>query len=217
MGWDVRGEWVLMYARGLTQAQIADLCGADQITVTRCIAWAKRRDSDLQREHNSFRPEPEIPSRLASHFGLRVRDLGEFIAANRRVPFSKGGSPEERSLGVWLAKQRKADREGTLVPERQAALDSAGNWRDHGRAQRDERKWQQNLSDLASFTSTTGRLPSYRRPKDDTERRLGIWLHGQRQLDGEGKLLDDKSASLAAAVPGWNTWKKRPDTRRGDR
>lgn len=209
MGGEACDEWVLMYSKGLTQAQIADLCRADQSTVTRAIGWAKRRDPDLQSEHNSFHPEYEKPSLPTRQFLERVAELKDFIDAHGRAPFTKGGAPEEWQLGVWLAKQRKAAREGRLLPERRRALDAAGNWQDHGRAQRDERNWQDNLVCLAAFTAATGRFPSYRRPDDDFERRLGTWLHSQRQLEAEGRLPGDRSASLTAQVPGWYTWRKR--------
>lgn len=95
------------------------------------------------------------------------------------------------------------------MPEHREALDATGNWKDTGRAQRDEQRWQDTLSAFTAFVENEGDLPSYKRAADETERRLGTWLHGQLQLEAEGKLPEIRSDALTQAVPYWYTWHKR--------
>lgn len=205
------GEWTLMYRKGLAVARIAQLCRIEVEQVSRAVAWAKRRDPSLQAEHESYAPAPDElqPPALGRHWASRRDELAEFIATSGRAPYYSGGDPAEISLGRWVAKQRLAAKNGTLVPELREALDATGNWQDTGRAQRDEQRWQEALLAFAAFVGNEGHLPSYKHPADETERRLGTWLHGQRQLEAEGKLPEIRSAALKQAVPHWYTWRKR--------
>lgn len=71
--------------------------------------------------------------------------------------------------------------------------------------------WRKRLNALARFMSTSDRWPSYRTYTDSTERQLGIWLHAQRQNALDGRMPNEMAAGMNAAVPGWNTWKRKAE------
>lgn len=196
-------EWVLMYRRGLTAARIAGICDVNPKKVTRALGWAKRRDHALEEEHLSNAPKP---SAVSLRWAQRCEELSRFAAKNGRMPFARGHSDSESSLGRWLAKQRSAAAQRDLSEEKRQALAAAGDWESTPRSQKDARRWDERLAGLAAFLASESRLPSYRRPCSETERLLGTWLHGQRQRAFNHQLSVDQLRSLQDSVPDWNTW-----------
>lgn len=196
-------EWVLMYRRGLTSAQIAAICDVQPQKVTRALGWAKRREPGLEEEHLSNAPRRSM---VSQQWAKRCEELTRFVSKNGRMPSARGRSDSESSLGRWLARQRAAAARSNLPEEKRRALAAARNWEDTPRSQKDAQRWEERLAGLAAFVASESRFPSYRRPRSETERILGTWLHGQRQGASNYRLTADQLESLQDRIPGWNTW-----------
>lgn len=165
----------------------------------------------LAAEHAHHRPL-RVPVRQylrTEMWNARYAELRGFRASFGRMPYASTADPTEASLGRWLARQRYALSQGRLDDVRQRQLDELGEWRQPARTYRDAKRWKLSLEDLVTFRSRSNRLPSYKHYSDEAERRLGIWLHHQRQAASAGTLTSQRVADLDAAVPGWNTWRAR--------
>jgi hypothetical protein len=55
-------------------------------------------------------------------------EYAEFLAAGRRVPAARSDDPLERRLALWGTNQRRAFRNGTLLPERAELLRTLPIW-----------------------------------------------------------------------------------------
>lgn len=207
-------EWVLMYRKGLTAARIAAICDVHPQKVTRALGWAKRREPGLAEEHLSNAPTPRMVSR---QWAKRCEELACFVSKNGRMPSVRGRSDSESSLGRWLTKQRAAAARSNLSEGKRRALAAVRNWEATPRSQKDAQRWEERLAGLAAFMASESRFPSYRRPRSETERILGTWLHGQRQGASNNRLTADQLESLEDRVPGWNTWTSARATRSADR
>lgn len=198
-----------MYRSGLTPHRIAELCDVPEGRINRALGWSKRRDPSLAVEHVDHLPpdDRETPSQISDQWKARYAELLLFTTATGRMPFTKVPDPVEASLGRWLARQRYALVKGRLDRNRQLLLDASGSWRQSTRAQRDMTRWKETLNESARHMRTSNRWPSFRNHADETERRLGTWLHAQRQSALTGTLTDKQLADMNAVAPGWNTWR----------
>jgi hypothetical protein len=209
-----REEWVLMYRNGLTQAQIAVLCNMPREFINRSIGAHKRGDPSLEVDHVANRPEPSqstTPPLPSPQWLAYCDELVRFLSEHGRPPRLNISDVAELSLARWVGRQRTAARNGSLDPSWRRALDRAGNWQESARTQRDDARWRARLDLLSEFKSNEGRWPSYRHYANESERILGTWLHQQRQGAFNVSLLPEKRKLLDAAVPGWNTWRQRPE------
>lgn len=73
-------EWDLMYRRGLSVRQIAELCGAVRGTVDRHLRSQKLRDPSLGADHLANRPQPK--ARPLGSTGSRTWKPFELSASN---------------------------------------------------------------------------------------------------------------------------------------
>jgi hypothetical protein len=55
-------------------------------------------------------------------WAARVREIEHFVGEHGHRPRPQGATPEERRMGFWLTRQRRAKREGHLSPEAEALL-----------------------------------------------------------------------------------------------
>lgn len=196
-----------MYRRGLTPRQISVLCDVPLVRVNRTLGWSKRRDMTLAAEHAEH--APEHPPRITDTWNKRYSELRIFRDSVGRMPYAHTAAPIEASLGRWLARQRRALRHGKLGDVCQRRLDELGEWYISARTHRDANRWSLSLENLASFRASSNRFPSFKNYMDETERRLGTWLHVQRQAASNGTLAPQRIADLDATVSGWNTWQTR--------
>ncbi|GAA3742862.1 hypothetical protein GCM10022239_17940 [Leifsonia bigeumensis] len=60
---------------------------------------------------------------VAKAWGVRVHEIHAFIAEHGHRPRPQGSTPEERRMGFWLTRQRRADKEGKHTPEQKTLLD----------------------------------------------------------------------------------------------
>lgn len=119
-----------------------------------------------------------------------LEDVVDAVAERQslRLPTGLCGARSDVRIDSWLYRNRIAERDGSLSPDRRSALDARiPNWRDAGRGRHEraglladtEAELQQSTLDaiwldraksLREFVDRTGELP--RRP--DTERGIGI-------------------------------------------
>jgi hypothetical protein len=202
-----------MYRSGITSAEIADLCDVDDILeVLRALAEAKRADPTLEKEHsgNLLARARQVAERVAEKRAFatpwvtRLNELSAFVEANGVMPRQRGGDEKETSLGRWLHAQRGKVGKGTLDRRQRAALDAVGDWDSARRAEREAKRFPDQLRALAEFRSRHKRWPTYMNRTDPAERALGVWLHTLRQASRDKRLPDPVRDVLDRTVPGWN-------------
>jgi hypothetical protein len=62
---------------------------------------------------------------LPSMWVERVEEIVTFVSVHGHRPRAQGPTPEERRMGFWLTRQRRAERDGKLAPEAEAMLSGA--------------------------------------------------------------------------------------------
>jgi hypothetical protein len=201
-------EWDLMYCKGLTAGQIAELCGVKGNSVSRHLRAQKTTYPKMQAEHDGNRP-PANPRPLLASWNANLDALSAIQQTEGRYPSSSDSDPGRRRLGSWLSVQRRAHRNGKLSEVKLEALTALPGWTVNQRKELDSRRWRTTLRDLQVYVAQSNRWPRYRKYSSDAERLLGVWLHGQRQKSAQRTLSDSRNEMLDAAVPGWNTWKTR--------
>jgi len=104
------------------------------------------------------------------------------------------------ALGKWVNNQRQAYRQGKLLPDRVAALETLGvAW-----SVLDD-KFEEGLDALRRFWDGHGSVEVPKRHKDpSTGFALGTWVKNQRQAYRKGKLSPDRVAALNALSFAWN-------------
>lgn len=85
---------------------------------------------------------------VPSGWAMRVREIEEFIREYEHRPRPQGGTPEERRMGFWLTRQRRALRDGALSDVEVTLLSEA----------------------LPGWETPDGRSPGPRRPQRPRQR-----------------------------------------------
>lgn len=210
-----RHEWELMYVRGMSIIQIAEVCRVDNEPVRRHIRARERDDPSIFGRrlirHTQPAPPPSVvPSPLSGRrdpghvWEARFEHLRRFMEERGQYPQQLSPDPDERKLFGWLGYQRDQDRDGRLSAERAAQLDTLGSWR--GRALGDrETHWRNTHTKLLQFIQDAGRLPSRYNPRvTPEETALDVWLAAQRANARRGELPSSRRAALDDTMPNWN-------------
>jgi hypothetical protein len=95
-------EWELMYRKGLTAGQIAELCGVAPQKVRRHIRAQQATQSGLRVGHESNLPHV-APAPPRASWLAKVAELSALWERDGRYP---------SRLGHWLSVQRRAHRKG---------------------------------------------------------------------------------------------------------
>jgi len=158
--------------------------------------WA---DNGLNVEARLYQEEP-IWQMVVLNAGIRL--VSAWAAAIVRWKVTKGS--EERSLAMWVGRQRQDKKNGTITGERAALLETVPGWS----WDPSESAWQGAYEQLLGWLDEhEGRYPSHRAAKGSEERSLAAWVNRQRKVKKNGR-LSAESAALLAAVPGWS-WDNR--------
>ena len=205
-----RGEWTLMYVRGLTIRQIATLCRVDYEKVRLHIRSRERRDPTLlgRRLLLHDQPAPAPPQPAAPYrepWQDKFAQLRTFVRRWRRFPQQLSTDPEEKSLHRWLRHQRARYTAGRMTEDQSRSLDTLGQWRGAVIGDR-ETHWRNVHAQLLQFIQDTGRMP-HRQNENATELEatLDVWIQTQRAKARAGKLSPTRRRILDDTVPGWNT------------
>jgi hypothetical protein len=106
------------------------------------------------------------------------------------VPCAYG---QDKSLGLWVSKQRNHHINNKLGIDRKERLDEIGfAWKD-GRAYNDK-LWHQQCEKLVEFKRTNGHcvVPN----KYEQDKSLGIWVRMQRSIQNNNKMRSDRKELL---------------------
>jgi len=204
-GASLHPEWDLMYRKGLTVARIADLCSVLRQTVGGHIRAQRALYPDIEMEHLANRP---VARRPTVQWLETLDAVSRFCSERGRFPTSTDPDAGVCRLARWLQDQRSRLRRGVLRPEQRRRLDGAlPGWADNQQARLGAARRQERIAQLQAFRDREGRWPHYEGPVDEAERVLGVWLHGQRQAFGAGRLTAEQLEQLDAAALGWNAWR----------
>lgn len=130
---------------------------------------------------------------------IRAAAVARYRLESGRFPAANAADREARGLGMWLRTQRRALRDGKLLPHREEWLSrNLPNWEDPYTD-----VWLAKAEATAHFAADAGRLPSLGEDRDETERELAGWLRTQRAIAREDRLPDERRAWLDDALPGW--------------
>jgi len=203
-------EWVEMYRRGIEPARIAEVCGAAANTVRYHLQIAAKQEPALRGQHAAAAPVKR-PSAAALQ---RMHGVISFYRTEGRLPAVHAASSGEQALGSWLYRRRRESEAGTLSPALREGLSVIPGWDKAPRKVEDEARWQRRLREVEAFRKAGGALPRHQKTDDPVERTLGVWLHGQRINDSEGKLAPEKKSQLDQLLPGWREGRPRTGGRR---
>lgn len=127
-----------------------------------------------------------------------INDVGRFFTEHDRWPSAVAESDFERSMGVWLNKQRVDDAGGDMDQFRRAFLDHhLPGWKACA-----EEIWQERAREASDFVLSHARLPELE-ADEKTERLVAIWLTTQQALARTEILGLRRGAWLDAHCPGW--------------
>ncbi|WP_285240850.1 helicase associated domain-containing protein [Pseudarthrobacter sp. MEB009] len=193
-------EWVLMYRRGITTPKIAAGAAVSESTVRYHLAIAAKLDPSIRSEHRAALPVAQQRLTLAGQRNLE--NIVALYLAEGRLPTKR--SAHEKALSAWLRRRRQEAAQGTLSPIYAVALDVIPGWgRSSTKQVDDEKRWKQRLVEVSAYRAAGNDWPRHNKTKDQSERVLGVWLHGQRINDRTGKLDAGKKSQLDKLIPGW--------------
>jgi superfamily II DNA or RNA helicase len=118
-------------------------------------------------------------------------------------------------VGKWAARRRREWHEGTLLPERVAALEAIEGWtwnptdQTRGGLDGDFSTYAYGMSRLSVFVEEHGHACPPGVYGDDVGFHLGMWVQGRRRDRARGD-LDTRAAAALEALPGWS-WNVRQD------
>ncbi|MHA7225577.1 helicase associated domain-containing protein [Glutamicibacter soli] len=142
-------------------------------------------------------------NRPSTRWRQRVEEAVEFQTRHGRLPLNRGGATE-RSLHVWLTRQRRLFVQGMLPATKIELLKGLKGWQASPREQLDE-AWLARLSAVKEFITINGQVPRYRNHLTEQERVLGVWLHVQHQRRTEGTLSSWRLNEINETLPGWRS------------
>src|SRR5688572_9217549 len=207
---DAHPEWTLMYRKGLSRKEIAQLAKVGFSAVAYHLAGTKALDPGLRAEHRAaaamIPPTPGIK---------RLYQLLAMVEATGRFPSRDAEDPAERELAQWLRRRRRDAEAGLLNRVIGEGLAVLPDWqRKPGEARR-EQKWQCRLQQLTAYRAAGRPWPRANSAATELERELGRWLSTQRHKFRQGELSPARSEALDAALPGWLTGRKGANPKAG--
>ena len=97
-------EWVLMYRLGLSRKRIAALVRVHHAVVGYHLVIARRRDPQLEAEHQADAGAGTGPSPRSL---ARMEEVIAWITAEGRLPRGHSENKGERSMARWLSDRRR--------------------------------------------------------------------------------------------------------------
>lgn len=196
-------EWDQMYLAGLTAREIAEYCHVNLATVHLHLKKRAKYQPDFRVLHENALALRH-PDRPTFHWKSRLGQVKKFIVNNKRYPCSSGESLE-RTLFLWLARQRRSYKSGEMSPGKTYLLSQLPDWESFISEDYLEEKWQSSLNELAEYVHRFNALPRYHNYSSAVEHHLGVWLHNQHQKRSKGLLPKNRMAALEIIYPGWRS------------
>lgn len=199
-------EWVLMYRLGLSRKRIAELVRVHPAVVGYHLVIARRRDPQLEAEHQAAAGARTGPSPRSL---ARMEEVIAWITVEGGLPRGHSENRDERSMARWLSDRRREAAEGTLDPAYRDGLARVPAWAGNHRAAADESRWHDRLAELVAFRQEGYDWPRHHDYDSEREHTLGVWIHAQRYKRRRGDLDPVKVKLLDDTVPGWQTGRTR--------
>lgn len=198
-------EWVLMYRKGLSRKQIAELTRSDVAAVSHYIAAAKTADPALHAEHAAA-AKGSVAGAVP---GLkRMHQVVAMVETTGRYPSRNAEDRAERELAQWLRRRRRDAEAGILNPVIREGLAALPDWQRKPGEAAGQQKWQDRFKELVAYRAAGNPWPRTTPTATGQERDLGIWLRGQRYKYKHGQLPPARAQALDTALPGWITGRK---------
>ena len=135
--------------------------------------------------------------RQKATFESQLQRASEFVRRHGENPRFRGGRAREEPTYRFLCSQRRQKAEGTLSPERAAALDHAiPGWAKTHRAELNESAFDRQLASLSTFVRDHGRRPRRSADRSPEERALAAFFE-----NSHGPTRRDAIRAVVAGVP----------------
>ena len=139
---------------------------------------------------------------LENQWNSTFNKLILFVEVNKRFPLLLSKIQTEKSLALWCRNQRTNKRLGKLSKHKMERLQNIKGWVWGV----DYRKiWDKKLYEAKRFIETHNKIPS-QHSKDDTEKRIGVWIYRQKK-DFKNGILDrerfERLKSLSTFFVAW--------------
>lgn len=142
-----------------------------------------------------------IEKELLSTWDMHILQLKEFISETGRCP--RSSVRNEHALSAWICRQERNYYAGKLSEEKYMELHQLTNSCRKGKVsvkphvQRTRKPFSVRLTELESFITANGRLPtSAKSSSDPNEKGLTVWLRGINARAKEGTLSEKDRAEL---------------------
>jgi hypothetical protein len=171
--WDAapNPEWVLMYRRGLSGGQIADLESAAPATVGYHLNIARAADPELLTEHQAA---AGVRTALVTSQGQdRMQQLVTMVQETGRYPSRNAPEVSERTLAAWLQRRRREAGAESLAPPFRDVLAVLPGWESEPRAIAEEARRQDCLGALAANRAAGRDWPRHKATVSGEEHELG--------------------------------------------
>jgi hypothetical protein len=200
-----------MYKQGIPSTKIAAGAGIAQSTVRYHLSLAVKAQPELRDEHKAAL----VAVTRQTSAGLQnMDDVIAFHQTEGRLPTTGGKTARERALGVWLHRRRQDAMVGALSPAYIESLSAIPGWEVSSTRQADnEARWGRRLSELVEYMAAGNDWPRHKKPANEQERALGVWLHVQRITYRGGTMTPSRESQLNV-VPGWREGRARSGGRR---
>ena len=124
--------------------------------------------------------------------------LVRYVARERSARVSQAHEDDGYKLGVWVAGQRDAYRQGNLASDRKERLAALPDWTWDTL----EASWEEAYARLRAFARREGHTRVVGSCLDNDGFRLGQWVTKQRYARNHGRLSAERERRLES-LPGW--------------
>lgn len=192
-----------MYLAGLTAREISDRCNSNLSTVHRHLRTRESYEPGFLIKHREAieRRHQDTPT---TQWRLRCDELAQFMIREGHLP-TQDGSASERSLRLWLQRQRRSYSRGKMSPSKIALLQKIDGWITEPFKMEMEEKWKDSFLRLCLYVADHGEYPRYHEYASEDERQLGVWLHTQTQRRAQGSLVQARQIIMDQQFPGWKS------------
>lgn len=123
----------------------------------------------------------------------RYAELLHFVTTYQKMPSKTSDVHEEKTLAFWIAGQKTAYKNNKLDSQKVEKLELIPNW------QWSKTNWYETFVHVAEYYKNNKVYPS-RNSSDEQEKKLGLWLHSQRQRRFK---LSPEQQYMLEGLPEW--------------
>lgn len=200
-------EWITLALNGVAPEQIAPRVYYTAQEVRAYIGSFRRRHPEVWARRLFLHDQPQPrPANFVDKDRFWRRQLHEVMAfqlRHGRRPVHASDDGHEMRLGQWITAQRSDEKVGKLPGHRRRWMDeNVAEWRIPDRDVAGAQRWRERLDQVRDHRAKTGQWPRVRRGHE-AEKKLRVWLQGQRNQARKGRLSQKRTATLDEQLPGW--------------